>query len=542
MQIVHGLGDIPLRAAYSLIKAISKKKESIINAERPRFIEGAAKKGLAKKQAEQLFDLILKFAGYGFNKSHSTGYAIIAYQTAYLKTFFPNQYMAALLSFESKAQKVEHWVAYLEDCKRTPFPDHCEKKPHVGVRVSPPDINLSDADFTVVFAPNEPRDSLHGHVRFGIGAIKGVSTSAINAIIRERKESGTFESIFDFCERVDLKAVNRATIEALVKCGAFDSIHGTDQRRALVESIDDATRSGQAAADDRLSGQMNFFDSFKTTEESTPEVTPASLRSVEPWSVLETLRQEKDVLGFHVSGHPLDLHADVLRAFCSHTAAQAAEAEHDVPLVLGGMFIHARTLPTKSGNKMARVTFQDLAGSIDGVIFPSSLERCQSLVEVDRVLMVIARSDRSQGEPQIIIDRLIPIEDAPRQMATAIEIDLTGPHDPALALDQARRVRAVLEKHGSAIGSNGRGREAEILLHIRAEGRRVLLRPNMLRAVADQPLLEALRDVVGVEGVRLRGGPAATYATPGRNGPNGQGRNGFRRGQAANGRISVVSA
>lgn len=537
MQIVHGLGDIPLRAAYSLIKAISKKKESVINAERPRFIEGAAKKGLPKKQAEQLFDLILKFAGYGFNKSHSTGYAIIAYQTAYLKTYFPNQYMAALLSFESRAQKVEDWVAYLEDCKRTPFPDHCEENPHIGVRVSPPDINRSDADFTVVFEKNEPRDALHGHVRFGIGAIKGVSTSAIQAIIRERIEHGAFESLFDFCERVDLKAVNRATIEALIKCGAFDSIHGTDARSALVASIDDATRSGQAAADDRLSGQMNFFDSFKATEEATPEKAPAVLRSVEPWSVLETLKQEKEVLGFHVSGHPLDLHQVSLRAFCSHNAPQAAEAEHDTPLVLGGMLTRVRTMMTKAGRKMARITFQDLAGTIDGVVFPDTLEKCQSLAEVDRVLIVIARADRSQGEPQIIVDRLIRMEEAPRVMATAIEVDLTGATDQDAALEHAQRVRAAFDRFGSSTGSAATGREAEILLHLRDEGRRVLLRPTMLRVVVERELLDALYEIVGADRVRLRGGPPSSYISPPRNGPHGSGRNGFRR--PSNQRVAI---
>jgi len=168
MQIVHGLGGIKLRDAYSLIKNISKKKFDKIDKERPKFVEGAQKQGLSRTQAEELFELILKFAGYGFNKSHSTGYAIVAYHTAYLKTYFPNQYMAAFLTFESNAQKVSDWIQYVEDCKRTRFASG-----KVGVEVRPPDLNLSQAAFSVVYDEGEARTAVNGHVRFGLGAIKG---------------------------------------------------------------------------------------------------------------------------------------------------------------------------------------------------------------------------------------------------------------------------------------------------------------------------------------------------------------------------------
>src|SRR5690606_3569802 len=144
------------------------KKHDKIEKERPKFVEGAQQKGLTKQQAEELFELILKFAGYGFNKSHSTGYAIVAYQTAYLKTYFPIQYMAAFLTYESGAQKVSDWIPYLEDCKKTRLPDG-----RVGIEVRPPDVNISAADFSVAFDENEPRDNRHGHIRFGLGAIKG---------------------------------------------------------------------------------------------------------------------------------------------------------------------------------------------------------------------------------------------------------------------------------------------------------------------------------------------------------------------------------
>src|SRR6185295_19260830 len=202
MQIVHGLGGIKLRDAYTLIKNISKKKHDKIEKERPKFVEGAQKQGLTKQGAEELFELILKFAGYGFNKSHSTGYAIVAYQTAYLKTYFPNQYMAAFLTYESQANKVSEWIPYLEDCRRTRFVDaETGAQIKVGVEVRPPDVNLSKADFTVVFEEKEPHTAHSGHIRFGLKAIKGSGDKAVDAIIIEREKSGAFTSIFDFTER-----------------------------------------------------------------------------------------------------------------------------------------------------------------------------------------------------------------------------------------------------------------------------------------------------------------------------------------------------
>jgi hypothetical protein len=225
--------------------------------------------------------------GLVVHNSHSTGYAIIAYETAYLKTYFPNQYMAAVLTYESAARKVDDWVPYLEDCKATVFPDHTEDRPHVGVEVRPPDINLSEANFSVVFMPDETPDACRGHVRFGLDAIKGVSTSAINAIIEERRERGPFRSIFDFCERVDLRSVNKATIEALVKSGAFDATHSIEERSAAHATITDAISAGQAAADDRRSGQMNFFSGGDTA--APPEVSRA-LPSVQGHAGLFRLR------------------------------------------------------------------------------------------------------------------------------------------------------------------------------------------------------------------------------------------------------------
>ncbi|MHC4415135.1 MAG: DNA polymerase III subunit alpha [Planctomycetota bacterium] len=501
MQILHGLGDIPLRQAYSLIKAISKKNRRVIDAERPKFTDGARQKGLSIRQANNLFDLIVKFAGYGFNKSHSTGYAIIAYQTAYLKTYFPNQYMAALLTYESAARKVEDWVGYLEDCKLTFFPDHTEERQHRGVEIRPPDVNLSEASFSVVFMQGEPRDTYHGHVRFGLNAIRGVSSAAINAISAERKSNGPFASIFDFCERVDLQSVNKATIEALVKSGAFDAVHGLEQRAAVFGAIGDAIAAGQRAAIDRRSGQMNFLASGSPAD-AAPIEAGRRLPRAQPWEHTRTLALEKEALGFHVSGHPLDLHEETLRRFCTADARTAATRPDKTPVKLGGVVAQLRTRIVRSGpsagQKMALATIQDRTGSIEAVIFSDAFARYGRLVHNDAVVALAGRIDYARGEPNLIVDRVVPIEDLALHIAGHIELDL---------IDQPEReplepIMHTLEVLLRNARENG-GRPVEVLLHMHTEGKCIALRPHGLRVAPEPDLIRRLEQMLGPEHVRV---------------------------------------
>jgi DNA polymerase-3 subunit alpha len=507
MQIVHELGDIPLRSAYTLIKAISKKKKSVIDAERPKFIDGANAKGVPAREANELFDLILKFAGYGFNKSHSTGYAIIAYQTAYLKTYFPNQYMAALLTFESAARKVDDWVPYLEDCRHTVFPDSTKDEPHLGVEVKPPDINLSDQEFSVVFGDDEPHDALHGHVRFGLGAIKGVGKGAIAAIIEERNEQGDFSSIFDFCERVGARTVNKATIEALVKCGSFDSLHGAAQRSAAFAAIDDAMAAGASAAEDRRNGQLNMFagDLPETASEPLPT---RPLPQIPAWDRLTVLENEKQVLGFHVSGHPLDEHDSILQHFCTATTATLPQLAHDSTVLLGAILNQVALIVSRRGRnpgqRMARITAQDKVGTAEAVCFPEAFARCGSALQTGSAALLVGRVDHSRGEPQLIVEDALPIHQAERRLARDIDIELLDGDD----LEQRMQMVAGLLQSAHAGRVQNDGRPAGVILHLRTGGRRVSLRCNRLRVVAEPHLLSELRRVVGGSNVRvLSAGP-----------------------------------
>ena len=499
MQILHGLGDIPLRRAYTLIKAISKKNRAVIDSERSKFIEGALEKGLSRKHADDLYELILKFAGYGFNRSHSTGYAIVAYQTAYLKTYFPNQYMAALLTYESSARKVEEWVQYLDNCRETVFPDHTPENPHTGVEVKPSDINLSESSFSVVFMPDEPRDTCHGHVRFGLNAIRGVSTSAITAIVEQRRAKGPFTSIFDFCERVDLRCVNKASIEALIKSGSFDSVHDIPQRAAVFAAVTDAIAAGQAAADDRRDGQMNFFNTPAASE--TPD-TVRPLPAVPPWDRMKTLTFEKETLGFHVSGHPLDLVADKMTRFCTHDVRTARELKDNSAVKFGGVLSQVRTRIVRNGRsagqKMAIAGFSDKTGSVDIVLFTDAYARFAPLIVNDEIVALVGRVDHTRGEPNVIVDEVIPLDQIDNHLAGRMDLDFID--EPGRA--PIREVMIRVDRTLREAKTNG-GRSVDVLLHVLDGDKTITLRPNRLKVVPDSDLVDRLKQMLGPQHVHL---------------------------------------
>ena len=324
MRILNRIGGIELANAYKCIKAISKKKLAIIAKFREQFLENAQVKGMSKKDAEQLFEMIEKFAGYGFNKSHSTAYALIAYMTAYLKAHYPVEFMAALLSsdipgrnFKKKDALVEH----LDDCHR------------MNVEVLPPDVNRSYADFGVV----------DGKICFGLSAIKSCGGAAAQAIAQQREAGGPYRSLFDFCERLDPSTVNRSAIEVLIKAGAFDLLGA--KRAQLAAAVDRALQAGASAAADRRSGQMGLFDS---DEDDEPEQVVANLPEVPEWEERDKLNKEKEVLGFYLSSHPLAEHETMLRTYCSHTSTQATELSHRTEVMLGGMLAAIKLAHTKN--------------------------------------------------------------------------------------------------------------------------------------------------------------------------------------------------
>ncbi|MBG80350.1 MAG: DNA polymerase III subunit alpha [Phycisphaerae bacterium] len=514
MQIVHQLGDVPLRDAYTLIKAISKKKVKVIDANRAVFMEGAVKKGMNEAEAKNLFDLILKFAGYGFNKSHSTGYAIIAYQTAYLKTYFPVQYMAAVLTFESQAKKTEDWAPYLEECRQTRYPDDTEADPHVGIDVWPPDINESDATFTVVYESDEPHDARHGRIRFGLSAIKGVGRAAIDAIIEVRKEH-PFSSLHDLCCMVPPKAVNRATLESLVKSGALDSLHGGHQRAPMIAALEAALKFGQREARDREQGQGNLFGGGDTPA-AVEELEPTPLPSTPPWSKLETLGYEREVLGFHVSGHPIDEFARLVRPLASATLGELSLHRSETPVIVAGMIsslrYHTMTKGRSAGSRMAMIELQDRLSRVEAVIFAESFAKYGDLVQPNEVVVAIGRVDDRRGETQVIIERLLKPDEASAFLAESVELDIHD--DDQLSIEQRiRDVTGQLKQAGGARTSDGASPASVYVRLFRPEG--VVRLQTNLKVIFRRDLIDQLAVTLGGENrIRINAMSPTTVLPP----------------------------
>ena len=470
MQVLNRLGKLPLNTALTLIKAISKKKQAIIAAERPNFLAGAAENGIPQAEAEKLFELILRFAGYGFNKAHSTRYAMVAYQTAYFKVYHRREFMAALLTYESSdTSKV---VEYMAEAQR------------MGIEMRPPDINASGSDFTV------DGES----IRFGLAAVKGVGVKAVESIIASRDAVTMFESLYHFCEHLDFRAANRATIEALIKCGAFDALGA--HRAAMLAALDHAIELGNSAADDRRSGQMSFFDTFSQAE---PERAAPRFPDVEPLSEAQLLADEKETLGFYVTSHPLVKYGRELDALSTVKCAELNTAREG-PAVLGCAISSVRVRVTKSGRsagkKMAIVGVEDLTGPLECICFAEAYEKIADRLVEDSIVFLIGSVDRRRESPQIIIDDLIPAADAIGQLTGSVKLTLAGAPDP----DRLQELAAILRRH--------RGR-CPILFQVTPASRGDLVafvRPDAEWAVKPtRQLYEQLSNCLGQENVLLVG-------------------------------------
>ncbi len=444
MRICNRLGDIPLREAYTLIKAISKKKASIIAKEKQRFIAGCVDKGLTKSEAGQIFELIERFAGYGFNKSHSTRYAFIAYQTAYMKAHWPVEFMAALLTYEM--DNTDKIVEYIGECRE------------MGIEVMAPDINDSDVDFTPLY--RETGEDGSRVIRFGLAAVKGVGEKAVEHMIVARKRVGRFKSLFHFCENVDLRAVNKQVVEALIKGGAFDGLGGN--RPQMMAGLEKAMEIGASLQSDKVSGQMNFFGQM--TEETNYAEDHKQLPDVPPWPELQMLAYEKQVLGFYVTSNPLSQHAEAIDDYSTTNTAHLAETNGQAngqgnghgnghgngekQVVIGGMVTKIRYNLTKTGrnagSKMAVFTLEDLQGQIEVVLFPDTLSEFAPLLVEDTVVFVRGKADYRRERANIIASELIPLNRAREKLAKGVRVRLDARE---VTKEKVVQIRSICQHH-----------------------------------------------------------------------------------------------
>ncbi len=475
MQLLNRLGDIPLSRSYRLIKAISKKQDEIIEAEHEAFIKGCEGKKVSAQKSEELFELIRRFGGYGFNKAHSTRYAIVAYQTAYMKVYYPLQFMAALLTFEMiSTDKV---VEYIAETKR------------MGIDVKPPDVNQSMSDFTVVGQGGS------AFIRFGLVAIKGVGTKAVEEIVKARQAEEPFGSIFDFYRRVDQRLVNRAVGEALIKCGAFDSTG--QKRKAMFEVLDHAVEMGMSRQADRRAGQMSFFDQIETQEQFEQDYEHLG---DEEWLESQLLTYEKQALGLYVTGHPLSQHADLLETYATARTADMKDLDDGTDVIMGGLAEKIRFVNTRkrngNGGKMMIVQFEDLSGQTDLIVFPNEEELADydKWLKQDALIFVRGKVDHRREAPSIRARQLLPLEQATERLTAEVTIKVSSIGLDKPAIDS---IAQLCQRHDGP---------SVLQFAIKtAHGQRVLIRASERFSVtASGGFLAELAQIIGPDKVTCR--------------------------------------
>ncbi|MBI2997241.1 MAG: DNA polymerase III subunit alpha [Deltaproteobacteria bacterium] len=387
MQIAQQLGQYSMGEADILRRAMGKKDSEEMASQRERFIEGARKNRIESKKAAEIFDQMETFARYGFNKSHSAAYAMISYQTAYLKAHYPVEFMAALLS--SEMGDTDKVIKNLAECRER------------GIEVLPPDINESRADFTVV----------GDKIRFGLAAVKNVGEKAVEVILESREREGNFKSLFDFCRRVDLGSVNRRVVESLVKCGAFDST-GVSRAR-MMAALDDAMKVGQSYQKGRQSNQIDIFDTLGTG--NGKEKNDGSYPPAEEWSAQQLLAFEKESVGFYITGHPLDKYESALKRWTTGAIVNIREKPAGGEVKVGGVVTALKLRNTKKGERYASFQLEDRTGFVEVLVWPDLYRRCMETLVVDDPILVQGRLEVGEERVQIIASEVTPLAQVSRE-------------------------------------------------------------------------------------------------------------------------------
>src|ERR1051326_2087658 len=423
MQIANVLAGYSLGEADLLRRAMGKKIAAEMEAQRDRFVKGAVERGFPEKKIVKIFDLMEQFAGYGFNKSHSAAYALLAYQTAYLKTHYKVEFMAALLT--SQMGNTDNVVKYINECREIDIP------------VEPPNINVSDAYFTP-----------HGNaIRFGLAAVKNVGRNAIEAIATARKELGRFSSIFEFCEKVDLRLMNKRVLESFIKAGAMDEF---GNRAQLMAVLDKAIERAQKSQRDAELGQHGLFGVF---QEEQVNDNSEKLPNVPEWDEHQRLANEKEVLGFFITGHPLEKYREKLEDFSAKTTeilnAMTTSLGRDEVITTAGMLTNVRVLKSRKGDLYAQAVLEDMTGTIEAIVFPDAFKKLQALLKQEIPMLVRAGVRVEEGaSAKITISHMEPLDEAKPKLPRSIRIRVPLESATAATVDALHAI--CHEKRGEA--------------------------------------------------------------------------------------------
>jgi len=479
MRIAQALAGISLAEADVLRKAVGKKDSELIRAELGEFCRKSVERGYDPTIIQEIASQIETFGRYGFNKSHSVAYSIISYHTAWLKTHFPADFMAALLS--SQIGDTDSVVKYINEARQLHVPGAKE----AGLEILPPDVNESGYKFTVVGATK---------IRFGMGAVRNVGRTAIDSIIGARKKDGPFRSIFDLCERIDLRICNKRVLEALIHAGAMDSLGG--HRAQLSAALDLAIREASLKQEEIATGQASLFGS--PSGGSQKAAATLALPNAPPWTESERLAREKEILGFYISGHPLERFRTEAEIFATHTVSNlGAWRPENMALTVVVTSIR-KQMSKRSGSEFARLTIEDFSGSAEVLIFPEKWSTLADQIRTDVPMLIkgaYSRRDEGADNPAFIVESATKLAEMRTNGQVTVAIDLAK---GAYTGDVMSDVRAIAESYpGSAPlelqWSDGKGAQAR-------------LRSRSLTLAADGAALSALRNILGESSVRLQRG------------------------------------
>jgi DNA polymerase III subunit alpha len=468
MMVAQRMGGYTLGEADVLRRIMGKKKPELLPPEEEKFVKQAVEKGYDKKTAKEVFDKMAMFAGYGFNKSHSAAYSVVAYHTMYFKANYTAEYMAAVLSHNmNDIKKVSFFI---EECQR------------IGIPVDPPNINTAEGKFV----------ARSGRVQYGLSAIKGVGSAAIDQIVEERIKKGAFRSIFDFSARIDTRVCNKKTIESLAQAGAFDTLH--QNRAQLMASIDDVISYASRKQEEERLNQVSLFggDSSSGGLASEPK-----LRECPPWTNIERLNKERELIGFYLSGHPLDKYREDAALFASHTLSAEELAglnDRDTVRVIG-IFTSVRRISDKKGRPMAFAQIEDLSGSTEVLIFSEVFDRNQGLIAPDTVVLLEGHVSHRDEPPKIIASSMERVENLREKFQTQLQLKIEL-QTSELTRDDLHQMATLFSIHKG---------ETPVKLVIDSEHAKAPLRMNVRKFVVEpsNELLSGLRNLVGKQSVHL---------------------------------------
>ncbi|MGD8748910.1 MAG: DNA polymerase III subunit alpha [Balneolaceae bacterium] len=468
MKAAQKIANYSLGEADLLRRAMGKKKKEVMAEQREIFTRRAIENGVSENKAEELFDIMAEFANYGFNKSHSAAYSVVAYQTAFFKANYPAEYMAAVLSHNMG--DIDKVSKFIEECYRN------------GITVDPPNINTGRGKFV----------SVDGRIQYGMEAIKGVGSNAVEELVQERKENGKYESVYDFARRIDSRVCNKRTLESLFQAGAFDCLN--PNRRQLIQHMEVILSYGSRVQEMEDSNQSDLFGE---AGDSASAIDEPRLESVETWSNIERLNKERELIGFYLSGHPLDKYKEDVQLFCSHTLApeELNNLNDRTEVRIAGIITEVKRVTDKKGRPFAFLQMEDLYGTIEVIAFNDVYDRSMGMIQVDTLVVIDGHIDTRRGHPQIIADKFERIESMREKYQDQIELKLDIDTNYVDGGDLEEMARLFKEHQGQTnVRFNVLSKEAKRPFAMNV--RKFVVDPN-------EELLGGLRSIIGEDAVAL---------------------------------------